>query len=98
LKFVFISEAVTATVECHNHRIKPNKKRRRKKKGITTTYLSPAAMPQIYTAVLISIEQCKATVHRRKMTTNKETTILSFQYSAGAFHGSKIHRIGISTQ
>jgi hypothetical protein len=62
------------------------------------TYLSPSAIPQTYAAVLISIAQCRATVHRRKMTTNKAVVIFSFQYSTGAFHGSKIHRIGISTQ
>jgi len=62
------------------------------------TYVSPAGMPQTYTAVLISIAQCRVTVHRRKMTTNKADRILSFQYSTGAFHGSKIHRTGISSQ
>ena len=64
----------------------------------TTTYLSPAGMPQTWTAVLISMAQCKATVHRRKMSTVKEHRILSCQYSTGAFHGSRIHKVGISTQ
>jgi hypothetical protein len=62
------------------------------------TYVSPAGIPQTCTAVLISIAQCRDTVHRRKMSTKKAAGILSFQYSTGAFHGSKIHRIGISSQ
>jgi hypothetical protein len=62
------------------------------------TYLSPETIPQTCTVVLISIAHCKATVHRRKITTSREVKILSFQYSTGAFQGSRIHTVGINTQ